>query len=106
MKFKTIYLVLCVIGVALPYQQFVPWVAANGLHVRLLFEQAFATRASGFFAMDVMVSGLVLLVFAGRESSRIGVRHRWIVLVALLAVGVSLALPLFLYMRERRLERG
>jgi hypothetical protein len=28
------------------------------------------------------------------------------VLLAVLAVGVSLGLPLFLYLRERRLERG
>ena len=105
MKFKTIYLTLCVVGTALPYQQFVPWVAENGLHVRLLFQQVFASHAGAFFGLDVMLSALALMVFAGRESARLGLRHRWLVLLALLAVGVSLALPLFLYMRERKLER-
>jgi hypothetical protein len=31
-------------------------------------------------------------------------RRRWLPLVALLTVGVSLALPLFLYLREARQE--
>ena len=105
MKFKTIYLVLCVIGIVLPYQQFIPWVAANGLRPMLLFEQVFATRAGAFFGMDVIVSALALMVFAGRESNRLGIRHRWVVLLTVLTVGVSLALPLFLYMRESRLEQ-
>jgi hypothetical protein len=36
------------------------------------------------------------------EGRRLGLGHRWVPLVANLAVGVSLALPLFLYMREAR----
>jgi hypothetical protein len=32
-------------------------------------------------------------------------RHLWAPIVAVLTVGVSLGLPLFLYMRERAVER-
>jgi hypothetical protein len=103
MKLKTIYLVLCVLGVVLPYWQFVPWVAANGLNMPLFFQQLFANRIGAFFGMDVFVSAVALLVFAGRESSRLGPSGRWIPLVAVLTVGVSLGLPLLLYMRERKL---
>ncbi len=35
-----------------------------------------------------------------------GVKHLWAPIAANLAVGVSLGLPLFLYMREQRLERS
>ncbi|HKD79671.1 MAG TPA: DUF2834 domain-containing protein [Candidatus Angelobacter sp.] len=105
MKLKTIYLSLCVLGVVLPYWQFVPWVAANGLHLPLMVEQLFANRIGGFFGMDVLVSSVVLLVFMRTESRRLGVRGRWMPVLALLTVGVSLALPLFLYLRELALER-
>ena len=104
MNRKTIYLVLCVIGVALPYWEFVPWVAANGLHMTLFFQQLFANRVSAFFGMDVFVSAVALLVFARAESAGMGARGRWITLLAVLTVGVSLGLPLLLYMRERSLE--
>jgi hypothetical protein len=103
MKLKTIYLVLCVLGLVLPYWQFVPWVAANGLNMPLFFQQLFANHIGAFFGMDVLVSAVALMVFARSESSRLGVPGRWLPLIAVLTVGVSLALPLFLYMRERKL---
>jgi hypothetical protein len=104
MNLKTIYLVLCVLGVALPYWQFVPFLAAHGLDMRLFFHQLFANNISAFFGMDVLVSAVALLVFTARESTRLGMRGRWLPLIAVLTVGVSLALPLFLYLRERKLE--
>jgi hypothetical protein len=106
MKLKTLYLVLCVLGVVLPYWQFVPWVAANGRHLPLFLQQLFANRIGGFFGIDVIISSLVLVVFIRAESSKVGVRGRWWPVLALLTVGVSLALPLFLYMRELKLEQA
>jgi hypothetical protein len=104
MKLKTIYLGLCVLGAVLPYWQFLPWVAANGLTLRLFVQQLFANRIGGFFGMDVLVSSLVLLVFMRAESRKLAIRWRWLPVLALLTVGVSLALPLFLYLRELALE--
>src|SRR5437588_9549695 len=104
MKLKTMYLILCVLGVALPYWQFVPWVATNGLHLSLFVQQLFANRIGAFFGMDVMVSAIALLVFARAESRVLGAKARWITLIAILTVGVSLVLPLLLYMREQQLE--
>jgi hypothetical protein len=103
MKLKTVYLVLCVLGAVLPLWQLSPWLAANGLDVPLLFRQLFAGRVGAFFGVDVIVSAVVLTVFVVGEGPR--VRLRWLAVVATLAVGVSLGLPLFLYMRERESER-
>jgi hypothetical protein len=105
MKRKTIYLALCVLGVALPYWQFVPWVAANGLNMPLFFQQMAVNHISSMFVMDVLVSAVVLLVFVRSERARLGPVERWLPLVAVLTVGVSLGLPLFLYLRERNLEQ-
>ena len=105
MKPKTIYLILCVLGVVLPYWQFLPWVAANGLDMPLFIQQLFANRISAFFGMDVLVSAVALLVFTRNEGPRLGVPGRWLPLIAVLTVGVSLGLPLFLYLRERTLEQ-
>jgi cbb3-type cytochrome oxidase subunit 3 len=105
MKAKTIYLLLCFIGVVLPYWQFVPWVAENGLNAHLFAQQLFANRVSAFFGMDVFVSAIALLLFVRIENSRLSVRGRWLPLLAVLTVGVSLGLPLFLYLREAKLEQ-
>jgi len=104
MKIKTVYLVLCVAGVVLPYWQFLPWLAANGINGPLFFQQLFANRIGGFFAMDVIVSAIALMTFTRVEKNRLPGSVRWLTLAAILCVGVSLALPLFLYLRERALE--
>jgi hypothetical protein len=104
MKPKTIYLALCFVGAVLPYWQFVPWVMQHGLSLPLFVHELFANRISAFFGMDVLVSALVLIAFMRVESARQNIRRRWFPVPALLTVGVSLASPLFLYLRESRLE--
>jgi hypothetical protein len=105
MKIRHWYLLFCVLGVALPYWQFVPWVIAHGgLNMPLFVRDLFANRVSGFFGMDVLVSAVVLLVFVGIEGRRVGMRFRWLPVITVLLVGVSLGLPLFLYLREIELE--
>jgi Terpene cyclase DEP1 len=104
MKPKTIYLILCFLGLILTYWQFLPWVAQNGLNMPLFFHQLFANRISAFFGMDVFVSAAALLVFMRTEGSKLHIPGRWLPITALIFVGVSLALPLFLYLRERELD--
>ena len=105
MKPKTLYLVLCVAGLLLPYSQFVPWVVQHGLNLPLFARELFANRIGAFFGMDVIVSAVALLVFTRVESVRLGIRGRWLVVVAVLTVGVSRGLPLFLHLRELELQQ-
>jgi hypothetical protein len=105
MKPKTAYLALCVAGTLIPYTQFLPFVWEHGLDLRLFVEQLFSTRIGAFFGLDVLVSSLVLWMFVLVDGRRDGVRHLWAPIVASLVVGVSLGLPLFLYLREAALER-
>lgn len=104
MKLRSIYLILCVVGTLLPYWQFLPWLAVNGMDLKLFVQQLFANRISAFFGIDVIVSAVTLLIFVRRERKHLPGISRWLPLVAVLTVGVSLALPLFLYLRERDLD--
>jgi hypothetical protein len=108
MKLRHVYLFLFVLGTLLPYSQFVPWVSANGLNVSLFFAELFAGRISSFFALDVFVSALVLIVFAVFETARLKMRNVSIVLMfvflATFCAGVSSGFPLFLYLRQRQIE--
>jgi hypothetical protein len=106
MKPKALYLILCLLGTALPYAQLLPFLREHGLDLGLFADQLFASRASGFFAWDVIVSSLVLWTLVIVEGRRAGVKHLWLPIAANLAVGVSLGLPLFLYLRESALERS
>ena len=105
MRVKQLYLALCVAGTVLPCWQFLPFLRDHGLDLPLFFQQLFATPVSGFFGMDVIVSSVVLWVFVLGEGRRAGVRYLWAPIAANLVVGVSLGLPLFLYLREQTASR-
>lgn len=100
MKAKTVYLVLCFLGALLPYWQFLPWAMQHGLNLPLFARELFVNRISAFFGMDVLVSALVLIVFMRVEGARLKIARRWLPILGLLTVGVSFALPMFLYIRE------
>jgi hypothetical protein len=102
-KPKLFYLALCILGAVLPYWQFIPWLAEHGVNGRLFVQELFATRISTFFALDVIVSAVVVLRCIRAESGRLPINHAWLAIPATLLVGVSLGL--FLYLRELQLER-
>lgn len=104
MKPKTLYLALCVMGAVLPYSLFVPFLLEHGLDFQLIVAQMFDNRISGSFALDVIVSSVVFWVFVAVEGKRARVANLWMPIAANVVVGLSLGLPLFLYMREGRLD--
>jgi hypothetical protein len=99
------YLILCVLGTVLPYSQFFPFLVEHGFNVALFIDQLFANRISGLFGFDVIVSSIVLWVFVITEGRRQQMKHLWVYLICNLTVGVSLGLPLFLYIRERKMAQ-
>jgi hypothetical protein len=97
---RAVYLILAVLGLALPYAFFIPFLAENGLNLELIMQQMFANRIAGFFSMDVIVSTLVLWAFVFSEGRRLAMKRLWVYVLLTLLVGVSFALPVFLYVRE------
>ena len=105
MKARHFYLVCCVLGLVLPYSQFVLWLFEHGLNVTLFFRELFANRISTFFAIDVIISAIVLIWFIQSEGKRLRVGLLWLPTVGTLVVGVSFGLPLFLFLSEVTLKR-
>jgi hypothetical protein len=101
---KYLYLFLSVIGFVVPYYFFISFLLAHGLNARIFFQQLFGTLISTFFAVDLLLSGIVFIVFLHQDARRYSMKHQWIYLVALFMVGVSFALPMFLWARESHLE--
>ena len=104
MRLRHLYLLLCFLGTILPYWKFVPWVMDHGLDLPLFFQELFASRIGASFGLDVVISAVVLFVFVGTEGRRLSLSLLWLPVLATLLVGVSLGLPLFLYLRQRKLD--
>lgn len=99
-----LFLIVAILGAVLPLSYLMPFLAANGLDLRLFFNQLFQNNISAFFGVDVIVSAVALWLFVFSEGRRRRMKHLWVYLLFTLLVGVSLALPLFLFFRERNLS--
>jgi Terpene cyclase DEP1 len=106
MKAKYFYLVLAVIGFAGPYYFFIAFLKAHGLDGKAFLQELFGTPISTFFAVDLLLSSVVFVRYLRQEASRYRINRWWLYLIALLTVGLSFALPLFLYVRETRIDQS
>ncbi len=100
MSRSSLYLLLAVVGAVVPWLFFARFFGAEGLAGDFV-GALFANGAAGGFSADVLLSSLVFWVFLFPEARRAGVGHPWLFVVINLAIGLSCALPLFLWRRER-----
>jgi hypothetical protein len=103
---KMVYLTAAVAGMLVPYYFWGAFLRESGLDLALLLAQLFANHISTFFAVDLIITAIVFLLFSYRESRKRGISSWWAYVLATLLVGPSFSLPLFLYQRERLMERG
>ena len=101
---RKLYLGLAVVGAILPLRYFIRFLMQNGLDMPLLLRQLFQNDISAAFGLDVIVSSVVLWLFVFTEGKRLGMKQLWVYIVCNVAVGVSMALPLFLFFREPKLK--
>jgi hypothetical protein len=100
MKFKYVYLLLAVLGLILPMSQFIIFLQKYGLNIRYMLELLVANSISRFFVLDLVIASLAFLSFVIIEGSRIKMKFIWIYILSTLGIGLSFALPLFLFARE------
>lgn len=104
-KMKYIYLCLAIVGAVWPYTYFIPFLREHGIDIKLFASELFANNISSFFASDFLISCLIFWVFLYQEVKKHNIKHWWIYIVATLTVGLSFSLPLFLYFRQKAIER-
>jgi hypothetical protein len=106
---KNIYLILAILGFVIPYYFLVRFLIEQGsyiplFNIPLLVSQLFVNDISAFFAVDLIISTIVFWVWLVAETGRLQMNNSWVYILASLTVGLSFALPLFLYFREDRLQ--
>lgn len=96
---KNVFLVLAVIGAIIPWIFFANFIAVEGFDLPLFVRSMFVNGSAGGFSADVLISSVVFWVWSYADSRKRGIRRWWVIVPANLLVGLSLALPLYLYMR-------
>lgn len=104
MKQSTVYLFLCVIGVAIPWFFLLGFLGEPNPSVTSFFVSIFANKVASSVAADLLVSALVFFLLVFFEGKRLNMQRLWVFVPATLLVGLSFGLPLFLYFREKHIE--
>jgi Terpene cyclase DEP1 len=105
-----VYLVLAIVGFVVPNTLTLMESVETG---NILFwtdparttSELFANRTSAAFGLDLFATAIAALVWITHEARRIGIPKAWRFWVLALLFGLGGVLPLFLYIRERRLDR-
>jgi len=95
---------MCVLGVILPYTNFIHWIVVNGLDMNLMWSEIVNSKLSLFAWFDVIVSAVVLVGFILFEGKKLKMKRLWLPILATFSIGVSLGLPLFLFLRENHIN--
>jgi hypothetical protein len=93
------YLILVILGFIFPYSQLIPFFIEHGLDLQLFWSQLFINQVSSDVAFDLFISSVVFWFFLFQEGTRLKMQYLWIYVVLNLAIGLSFALPLFLWKR-------
>jgi hypothetical protein len=96
-----LYLLLALVGTVLPYLFFGSYFLANGLAIMQFVSALFANGAVGGFTADLVISSVVfwIYMFSKPEGPRPG-----LFILFNLTVGLSCALPAYLYSLEKRVN--
>jgi len=101
---KNIFLILAILGFIAPYYFFLQVSPADAFDLPALIQPLFANTFMKGVGMDLTVSVIVFWFFVFTEANNLQMKNPWLYLLATLLVGLSFALPLFLYFRQRKME--
>jgi hypothetical protein len=96
---RKLYLVLALLGAVVPYVFFFGFIQVNGLDIPKFISALFVNGAAGGFSADLLFSSFVYWLFMYAEQ-RSGGPKPILFIVLNLTIGLSCALPAYLYARE------
>lgn len=105
MSRRSLYLLLAVLGGVAPWLFFLQFFHLEGLAGDFV-GALLANGAAGGFTADLLISSLVFWLFLFPEARRVGVGRPWVFVALNLLIGLSCALPLFLWAREGAARRA
>ncbi|WP_133470077.1 DUF2834 domain-containing protein [Paraglaciecola marina] len=97
---RNVYLLLAILGGVIPYLYFFQFIQSEGLNIPLFVESLFVNGAAGGFSADLLISSFVFWLFMFKESKHSSNPKPFLFIAINLTVGLSCALPAYLYAKS------
>ena len=103
---KWIYLLLAILGAVLPTLANIEFVKTYGpaFDIQLFIELANNNPAAQSLSRDLFIGSTAVFVWIISESKRLEMKHLWLVILTTFTIAFAFSAPLFLYLRELRIE--
>lgn len=98
---KNIYLFLAILGAIIPYFFFFQFIQDQGLNISSFIVALFPNGAASGFTADLLLSSFVFWLYMFKQYKKEGDTKPYIFIVLNLTIGLSCALPAYLYAIEK-----
>lgn len=107
---KNVYLFLAIVGFITPnvlvfYESVETGNILLWLDPQATINGMFGNRIASAFVLDLLVVVLVALLWMIIEGRKLGIKNTWVYVALTFLFGLAGTLPLYLYNRERALEK-
>ena len=101
-----LYLGLAVAGAILPWLANLDFIRASGgpFDLALFIAQANANPAAQSLSRDLLIGATAFTIWMVVEARRLQIKYFWVALLASFGLAFACGAPLFLFLRERRLQ--
>ena len=103
---KWVYLLLAILGAVFPTLANIEFAKIYGpsFDIQLFIELANSNPASQSLSRDLFIGATAVFVWIISESNRLKMKNLWVVILTTFTIAFAFSAPLFLYLRELRLE--
>ena len=101
-----VYLILALTGGILPTMANIDFMRQYGpeFDIGLFIKLANINPAAQSLSRDLVIGAGAITIWMVVESRRLQMRHFWLVLLSTFTIAFAFAAPLFLFLRERRMQ--
>lgn len=102
---QNVYLVFAIIGICATWYFNINFMMENGTDIRDFVAAVTTNDAAMSIAWDISIVAIAFLFWSFHEAKKLGMKNWWIYPVVSCGIAIAFGAPLFLYMRERRLQQ-
>lgn len=102
---KNLYLLLAILGAVVPYIFFTQYIGAHGVDLIAFVRALFVNPAASGFTVDLVISSVVFWIAILYRHNEGKGPAPWLFIILNLTIGLSCALPAYLYADARAREK-